>query len=127
MYDVGGEPPFSTALEFTGQKDNFKAIIFVVAADQDISKAADKLKDVLAQDELKGLPILFYVSKQDLPDVMTPEDAAKKLDLENLMAGRKWHIMGTICATKKVLQAGWKWLGDTLIEIHKGGGAASKQ
>jgi signal recognition particle receptor subunit beta len=70
-----------------------RGLIFVVdSADRNRLEEARSLVNVLHNDWApKGLPLLIYANKQDLPDALSVPELVDQLGLKDLH-GRPWHI-----------------------------------
>ena len=49
------------------------------------------LKEMLASEDLKGVPFLFVANKQDLPTAMNPQDMMSMLNLS--LQDRPFHVV----------------------------------
>jgi ADP-ribosylation factor-like protein 1 len=64
---------------------------------------------MLSEDELKGVPLLVFCNKQDVPGALKPEDISEKLGLAGGEKSRPWSVRGS-CATKgEGLEDGLDW------------------
>jgi ADP-ribosylation factor protein 1 len=96
-----------------------KALILVVD-----SNDCDRIEDVrehmsmtLGEDELRGVPLLVYANKQDLPNAMSAADITKRLDLQQIR-DRQWFVQAACANTGDGLYKGLDWLGQTLSRIR---------
>ncbi|WKY11684.1 hypothetical protein Q1695_003337 [Nippostrongylus brasiliensis] len=68
----------------------------------------------LVQDRLRrGVPLLIYANKQDLPDALTPEEIEKALDLQKIR-DRQWYVQPSCAVTGVGLGEGLDWLQATI-------------
>ncbi|VDL79312.1 unnamed protein product [Nippostrongylus brasiliensis] len=68
----------------------------------------------LVQDRLRrGVPLLIYANKQDLPDALTPEEIEKALDLQKIR-DRQWYVQPCCAVTGVGLGEGLDWLQATI-------------
>ena len=97
VWDVGGRDKKRPLWRHYYQ--NTQGIIFVVdsndrdriASDMDDS-AKYNLHSLLKEDELRDAFILVYANKQDLPNALTVEEVAERLEL-NRIENRPWYIV----------------------------------
>ena len=81
IWDVGGQDKIKVTWEHYYQ--NTDGLIFVVDSnDQDkIVKAAEELKKLLAEEELKNCPVLVLANKQDINGALAPGEVCKQLKM----------------------------------------------
>ena len=115
ILDVGGKEGIIVNWEQYYQ--NTDGLIFVVDSnDQDrIEDAVEKLKKLLAEEELKNCPVLVLANKQDLNGALAPDEVAKKLGLGDLK-GRTWLVQGTSATTGQGLKEGLDWMASVLLK-----------
>jgi ADP-ribosylation factor family len=90
---------------------NTSAIIYVIdASDQArLATSRTELLTMLSEEELKGVPLLVFCNKQDVPGALKPEDISEKLGLAGGEKSRPWSVRGS-CATKgEGLEDGLDW------------------
>ena len=115
VWDVGGQDKIRVLWKHYYQ--NTDGLIFVVDSnDRDrIEDAAEELKKMLAEEELKDCAVLVMANKQDLNDVLSPIDIADKMEMKELK-DRKWLVQGTSATTAQGLKDGLDWLAETLLK-----------
>ena len=59
---------------------------------QRLEDARDELMRMCAENEVRGIPLLVYAHKQDLPQSMTVDEIADGLDLHTLTGQRPWYV-----------------------------------
>merc|ERR1711957_253729 len=79
-----------------------------------VEDAADELKKMLAEDELKDCVVLVMANKQDLSGALSPNEVTKKLGLDNLK--RAWLVQGTSATTGQGLKEGLDWMASVLLK-----------
>lgn len=91
------------------------SIIFVVDSnDRDRLEAAkSEIFKLLAEDELKGFPLLVMCNKQDLPNSLSAEVLTDMLDLATI-EGRQWYVQPCCALTGSGVCEGLNWLARTL-------------
>ena len=115
IWDVGGQDKIKVTWEHYYQ--NTDGLIFVVDSnDQDkIVKAAEELKKLLAEEELKNCPVLVLANKQDLNSALPPGEVTEKLGMEKFKE-RSWMVQGTSATTGQGLKEGLDWMASVLLK-----------
>lgn len=111
--DMSGQSKYRALWE--NYYDETTAIIWVV-------DSADLFRMVVCKDELEtmlehkaiaanpNIPVLFLANKMDVAGALSPEDVVKRIELEQLLKGREWHISQTNALTGDGVEEGMKWL-----------------
>jgi small GTP-binding protein len=115
VWDVGGQDKIRVLWKHYYQ--NTDGLIFVVDSnDKDrIDDAAEELKKMLNEEELKDVILLVMANKQDLKDAFSPNEVTEKLGL-NQIKGRKWLVQGTSATTGQGLKEGLDWMAGELLK-----------
>mmetsp|Transcript_2963 Transcript_2963/g.8387 ORF Transcript_2963/g.8387 Transcript_2963/m.8387 type:complete len:233 (+) Transcript_2963:65-763(+) len=71
--------------------------------------AAFELQRMLAEDDLRGVPLLVFANKQDLPGAMSPAEVAESLGLHSI-SGREWMIQPCCATSGDGVLDGFEWL-----------------
>lgn len=113
VWDVGGQDKIRVLWKHYYQ--NTDGLIYVVDSnDRDrVEDAAEELKKMLAEDELKDAALLVMANKQDLSGALNPNEVTEKLGLQSLK-GRQWLVQGTSATTGNGLKEGLDWMAKTL-------------
>ena len=94
VWDVGGGAKIHMLWKhyFVG----CEGLIYIVdSADRSrLVEAKNKLDLILDSDEMRGVPVVVFAKKQDLPQAATPSEVANSLGLSEVR-GRKWHVQGS--------------------------------
>mmetsp|Transcript_94756 Transcript_94756/g.306420 ORF Transcript_94756/g.306420 Transcript_94756/m.306420 type:complete len:239 (-) Transcript_94756:212-928(-) len=114
VWDVGGRDGMRPLWRKYYNECN--ALIFVVDSnDRDrIGEAKEQLDKMYWEEEFKGVPLLVFANKQDLPDAMSAPEVADKLGLGALPKSRRWFIQATCATTGDGLHEGLDWLQNAL-------------
>ena len=114
VFDVGGADKMR--LLFRHYYQNTKGLIFVVDShDRDrIEEAAEELKKMLAEEELKDCCVLIMANKQDLNGALSTDEVTKALGMESLKE-RTWFVQGTSGITGQGLEEGLNWMASVLL------------
>ena len=117
-FDVGGADKIGLLLKPYYQ--NTEGLIFVVDSnDQERMKdAAEELKKMLAEEELKDCCVLVMANKQDLNGTLSTDEVIKTLGMESF-AGRTWFVQGTSAITGQGLKEGLNWMASVLLNKNK--------
>ena len=118
VWDVGGQDKIRVLWKHYYQ--NTDGLIFVVDSnDRDrIEDAAEELKKMLAEEELKDCCVLVMANKQDLNGALSPNDVTGKLGMSELR-GRTWLVQGTSATTGQGLKEGLDWMASALLKKNK--------
>ena len=118
VWDVGGQDKIRVLWKHYYQ--NTDGLIFVVDSnDRDrIEDAAEELKKMLAEEELKDCCVLVLANKQDLNGALPPNKVKEKLGMESLK-GRNWLVQGTSATTGQGLKEGLDWMASALLKKNK--------
>ena len=115
VWDVGGQDKIRVLWKHYYQ--NTDGLIFVVDSnDRDrVEDAAEELKKMLAEEELKDAVVLVMANKQDLKEAMTPTEVSEKLGIGNLK-NRNWLVQGTSATSGQGLKEGLEWMASILLK-----------
>ena len=115
VWDVGGQDKIRILWKHYYQ--NTDCLIFVVDSNdrERIGEAAEELKKMLAEDELKDSVVLIMANKQDLDGALSPADVTKELGMSELN-GRTWLVQGTSGTTGQGLKEGLDWIASVLLK-----------
>ena len=108
-WDIGGQ--FKLRGLWSHYFDNTQGLIYVVDSnDADrVAESAEALSMVLSDEQMRGVPILVYANKMDLPNAMTVPEISERLGLINLR-DRKWQVQASNAARGDGLFEGMDWL-----------------
>ena len=68
---------------------------------------------MLEEEEVKGLPLLIFANKQDLPEALYESEIVNALDLHSIK-NRQWALFKTSAIKGEGLNEGFEWLVDVL-------------
>ncbi|KAL2087606.1 hypothetical protein ACEWY4_016434 [Coilia grayii] len=93
VWDVGGQSTMRPNWKY--YLEGCKALVFVVdSSDRErMAEAQKALKKILANENMKGVPLMVLANKKDLPNSMTIRDVSNQLDLPSY-TDRTWEIQG---------------------------------
>lgn len=113
VWDLGGQS--SIRPYWRCYFPNTNAIIYVVDS-IDKSRLGDsnqELKLMLEEEELKGVTLLIFANKQDLPNAMTAQEISEGLGLTEIR-NRQWAIFQTSALRGSGITEGLDWLCSVL-------------
>jgi small GTP-binding protein len=115
VWDVGGQDKIRVLWRHYYQ--NTDGLIFVIDSNdkERIEDAAEELKKMLGEDELRDVVCLVMANKQDLPGAIPPVEIKKILSLEQFK-GRKCLVQGTSATTGQGLKEGLDWIAGMLLK-----------
>ena len=115
VWDVGGQDKIRVLWKHYYQ--NTDGLIFVVDSNdrERMQKAANELKKMLAEEELKDCCVLVMANKQDLNGALSPSEVTKELEMGDLK-GKTWLVQGTSATTGQGLKEGLDWLASVLLK-----------
>jgi len=64
---------------------------------------------MLAEDELREVPLLVFCNKQDIPGALKPEKISEDLGLAGAETGRQWSVRGCSAINGEGLEDGLDW------------------
>ena len=115
VWNVGGASKMR--LLYKQYYQNVEGLIFVVDSnDRDrMEDAAEELKKMLAEEELKDCCVLVMANKQDLNGALAPGEVTEKLGM-GALKGRTWLVQGTSATTGQGLKEGLDWMASVLLK-----------
>jgi len=90
---------------------NTRAIVYVIDSSDHarLKTSRAELLTLLAEEELKGVPVLIFSNKQDVEGALTPGKMSEALGLDG-EKGREWSIRGSCAIKGEGLEEGLDWL-----------------
>ena len=109
VWDLGGQS--SIRPYWRCYFPNTNAIIYVVDSvdKQRLGDSKQELMLMLEEEELKGVTLLVFANKQDLPQAMTAAEVSEGLGLTNIR-NRQWAIFQTSALRGSGIIEGLDWL-----------------
>jgi len=113
VWDVGGQDKIRKLWRYYYQGSD--ALIFVVDSSdaERFSEARDELHAMLADDSLRGIPVLVLANKCDLPTAASVAEVAADLNLSKLRT-HKWYVQASSAISGDGLYEGLDWLASAL-------------
>ena len=117
VWDVGGQDKIRVLWKhyFVG----CEGLIYIVdSADRRrLAEAKNELDWILDSDEMRGVPVVVFANKQDLPQAATPSEVANSLGLSEVR-GRKWHVQGSSATIGEGLLEGMQELSGLVRQFQ---------
>tara|TARA_B100001123_G_scaffold444325_1_gene592826 strand:+ start:89 stop:640 length:552 start_codon:yes stop_codon:yes gene_type:complete len=118
MWDIGGQTKIRQL--WSHYYDNLDGIIFMIDSN-DSSRMEEVQRELLylnSEKRLRGVPILFYANKQDLPRAMLVHEIREKAKIHNIK-DRNWYIQGCSALRGDGVYEGMDWLYTEIKEKRK--------
>jgi len=114
IFDMSGQGRYRNLWEHY-YKD-VGGIIFCIDSTDEIRMcvAKDELETLLASEDLRNVPLLFFANKMDLPLAKQPVDCVTLLEL-NTIKDKAWHIAASNGLTGEGIEDGIDWLGKAML------------
>mmetsp|Transcript_22750 Transcript_22750/g.26128 ORF Transcript_22750/g.26128 Transcript_22750/m.26128 type:complete len:102 (+) Transcript_22750:226-531(+) len=71
----------------------FSCMLLTRRISKRLEECLEELQTILEEDELSGIPLLFFANKQDLITALEPEEIVEELQLD-VIEDRDWSIFG---------------------------------
>jgi len=121
VFDMSGARKYRTLWE-SYYKDA-EAVIFVIDSADELRMpmVKDELDELLAHADLpRGIPVLFFANKKDLPTSLPPGQCAASLMLDKIQ-DRPWQIVHCAAISGDGVEEGFAWLADTVKKRRERG------
>ncbi|KAM4583467.1 uncharacterized protein V3H82_007230 [Fundulus diaphanus] len=114
VWDVGGQTVIRPL--WRHYYTNTQGLIFVVDSNdpERIKEAADELHMQLEEDALRGVPVLVFANKQDLPRAMSASGVTEALRLSAVQ--QPWFVQSSCAVSGAGLVEGLDWLSDRILK-----------
>ena len=129
-YDMSGQSTYRGLWE--SYYSEIEAVVFVL-------DSSDKLRMVLARDELqmllqheqvagRQLPILVFANKMDIAGSLTPVECMGLMELDKIV-DKPWHIAASNALSGDGIDDGFQWLAETIQKVQnsKNGGGSKRR
>lgn len=112
IWDVGGQDKIRLLWRHYFQGTH--GLIFMVDSDDRdrIDIAREELHKMLDDPDMKGVCVLVFANKQDLPRAMAPTEVKDKLELCRLR--NEWFVQSCCATTGDGIDEGMYWLGEAV-------------
>lgn len=93
VWDIGGQKAIRK--HWKNYFDQTDVLMYVIDATDKrrLEECLEELQTLLEEDELAGIPLLFFANKQDLITALEPEEIVEELQLDEI-DDRDWSIFG---------------------------------
>jgi len=115
VWDVGGQDKIRPL--WRHYFANTSSLVFVIDGSDSsrFGEAKEELHKLLKEEELKGIPVLVYVNKLDMPNASSVEKVTQVLELED-KGVPDYYLQGCVATTGDGLYEGLDWLASTLAK-----------
>ena len=115
VWDIGGQKAIRPY--WKNYYENTDGLVYVVDSSDEVrlKECTEELQALLAEDNLKNVPLLVFANKQDLQFALDAEEILNTLSLMEIK-DRTWTIQACSAVTKEGLQEGMEWLVKTISE-----------
>ena len=93
VWDIGGQKAIRK--HWKNYFDQIDILMYVIDATDKkrLEECLEELQNLLEEDQLSGIPLLFFANKQDLMTALEPEEIVEELMLDEI-DDRDWSIFG---------------------------------
>ncbi|XP_041835524.1 ADP-ribosylation factor 1-like [Melanotaenia boesemani] len=114
VWDVGGQTIIRQLWKH--YYTNTQGLIFVVDSNdrERIKEAADELHMMMEEDQLRGVALLVFANKQDLPRAMSVGDITEALGLSGVQ--QPWFVQSSCAVSGAGLVEGLDWLSKQVLK-----------
>lgn len=118
LWDIGGQKAIRPYWQH--YFDEVDVLVYVIdSTDQKrFEETGTELMELLAEEKLKGTPVLIYANKQDLETAAKASDIAEGLELTEIR-GRQWQIQPCSGLTGEGVQDGLTWVFTNMKKAGK--------
>lgn len=115
VWDIGGQREIRPY--WKNYYENTDGLVYVVdsADDMRLKECTEELKSLLAEEDLKNVPLLVYANKQDIELALDAPEVMDTLEL-NSITDRTWNLQACSAVKKEGLSEGMEWLIKTISE-----------
>ncbi|KAL5285081.1 ARL3 family protein [Megaselia abdita] len=108
VWDIGGQDKIRAY--WRNYFENTDMLIYVIdCTDRNrLSETGDELLSILSDERLRGVPLLVFANKQDLPTAMSASEVAEKIKLVEL-ENRTWQIQACSAIKGDGVKDGMNW------------------
>jgi len=109
VWDIGGQK--SIRPYWSNYFESSDSLVYVIDSSDSrrLEESGTELRELLAEDTLRGIPLLVFANKQDLLQAVPAEDIAATLNLAAI-TDRTWTIQACSAKGGEGLQEGMEWL-----------------
>ena len=109
VWDIGGQKAIRAY--WPNYYEGTDGLVYVVdSSDEErLKECTEELTTLLAEDDLKNVPLLVFSNKQDLDLALEAEEVMQETKLQEI-SDRTWNIQACSAVTKEGLEEGMEWL-----------------
>jgi len=114
FWDLGGQSELRSIWD-KYFRDTHGLIFVLDSADPNrLTEAKNELDILVRTQELRGVPLLFFVNKQDIHTALSPRDLEDAFNTKKIRASRPFHIHSLTAITGDGIREGISWLVEAL-------------
>ena len=113
VWDIGGQKAIRAY--WPNYYEGTDGLVYVVDSsdEQRLTECLEELTTLLAEEDLKNVPLLVFSNKQDLDLALEAEEVMEHTKLQEI-TDRTWFIQACSAVTKEGLEEGMEWLVNTI-------------
>lgn len=108
VWDIGGQKTMRPHWKKFYQ--DTAGLIFVVdCSDRErLNEARQEFERILKSEQLRGLPVVIFANKQDIPGSMTVGEITEKFNMVKICSDRDWYVQYCSSSTGAGLEEGFR-------------------
>ncbi|KAL2097968.1 hypothetical protein ACEWY4_007175 [Coilia grayii] len=108
VWDIGGQKNMRP--HWKNYYQDTAGLIFVVDCSdrQRLNEARKEFEHILRSEHLRGLPVVIFANKQDVPGAMTVGDITENFNLDRTCSDRDWYVQYCSSTTGVGLEEGFR-------------------
>ena len=115
FWDIGGGDKIYPLWRHYFQHQEALVLVVDAASREFLMEARREIVNyVLCDDMPANIPILVAANKQDLAGAMSPEEVKKALNLEKLVANRRYKVLGTSALSGEGMDEALDWIVESV-------------
>mmetsp|Transcript_34976 Transcript_34976/g.96710 ORF Transcript_34976/g.96710 Transcript_34976/m.96710 type:complete len:183 (-) Transcript_34976:97-645(-) len=109
VWDIGGQKTIRPY--WSNYFESSDALVYVIDSSDKrrLEESGSELRELLAEDKLKSIPLLVFANKQDLLQATPADEISTSLNLADIK-DRNWTIQACSAKEGNGLQEGMEWL-----------------
>lgn len=111
VWDIGGQKAIRKHWKNYYEETDILMYVIDATDKKRLEEWLDELQTLLEEDQLAGVPLLFFANKQDLITALEPEEIVEQLQLDEI-DDRDWSIFGWSAISGEGLIDGFQWMTD---------------
>ena len=115
VFDMGGSKKFRQMWE--AYYKDIQGVIFVIDSSDKVRLCIvkDEIRMLVENADLRGIPILFFANKMDIPGAKSPAELVDELELTELITDRPFNIFASDARRGFGIEEGIAWLTKAVL------------